>query len=132
MLESVNQEAAEIIRRVVNWPHDFIPAQGTEPFRGRAEERIGNLLIIGRLEQAEAPDVRAMDRVVFRIVACSDPTHDFTGATREKELGLSVLEERVLRPVEKLLSFNQQGRHPRRVAFVNSPWELNERVAVLR
>src|SRR5947209_4042468 len=96
MLEPIDQEGADIVRGVINWPHDFVASQRAEPLGGPSEERIRDFLVVNCLEQAKAADIGAMDRVVFRIVARRDSTHNFTSAAGYEEFGLSVFEEWML------------------------------------
>src|SRR5438270_6130858 len=129
MLEAIDEQAAEIIRRVIDRSHDFVAAEFPEPFRRRVEERVRNLPI-GRFKHSEATDVGTVNRVVFRIVAGGDPADHLASAAREKELSFAVFEKRMLLPIEEFLSLDQEGRDPRGIIRVNFPRQFAAGVAV--
>src|SRR3954470_8923787 len=130
MLKTVDEQAAEIICRVIDRPHYFVAAERADPIRRGAEEGVCDFLIVDRLKHAEATDVRGVMSVVFRIVARGDAADDFAVAPGQEKLSLAVLEEWMLLAIEKFFALDQQGRHPGRIVPVNAPGEFYEGVAI--
>ena len=128
-LKPVDEQAAEVIGRIIDRPHDLVPAQLTKPPGRRLEKGIRNLLIVDRLEHPEATDVGLMERVVLWIIARHDPPDDFTATPRQKKGGIAVLVKRMFLPIKELLPLNQERRDPGRVTGIDSPWEFDEGVA---
>ncbi len=56
-----------------------------------SNKRVRDLLIVDRLEHAEASDIRLMERVVARIVARHDPPDDFAARAGQEKRGIAVL-----------------------------------------
>ena len=125
--EPVDQQAADVIGRVIDRAHDLIPAAGSKPRRRRVEQRRRHRRIVDRFEQTETSDVGSMECVVVRIVARHDSPHDFAAGAREKQRSVAVLVERVF-AAEKLFALDQEWRHPGRIVLVNSPGKLDEGV----
>ena len=128
-LKPIDEQAADVVCRIIDRPHDFVAAQLAEPIGGRVEQRVRDLLIVDRLEHPEAADIRLVERVVLRVVARHDPPDDFAAGPRQKKRGIAVLVKRMLFAIEELFPLEQQRRHPRRIVRIDPPREFDEGVA---
>jgi hypothetical protein len=46
-LKAIDEQAAEVIGRVINGPHDLVAALSAEPIRRGSKQGIRNFLIVG-------------------------------------------------------------------------------------
>ena len=83
-LESIDQETAYIVGRVIDRSHHFVAAFFAQPTGCSLEERAGDVAIVDALEEAKTADVCLMQRIVVRIIARHDAANDFTVSPGEK------------------------------------------------
>src|SRR5947207_9468085 len=129
-LEPVDEQAADVIRRIIDRSHDLVPAEPAQPSGRRVKERGRDFLIVDRLEHPETADIGLMQGVVIRIVARQDAPHDFAAAASQEKFSFPMLEKRMLLLIEKFFSLEQERRDPGRIVRINTPRELDESVAV--
>src|SRR5207244_2715116 len=129
MFETVDEESANIVGRVIDRTHEFAAAASAHPGCRGVEKRRRNIDIVDRFKQTETADVRLVKRVVIWIVACHDAPYDFAIASGEKKCGIPVFIKRMPLAIEECLALDDQRRHPGGIIFVDAPWKLNERIA---
>ena len=79
----------------------YVVAATTAPSRGGGEQRVGDALVVDRLEEAEEPDVVAVGLVVETVADGGDPAHHLAVPLGQEVLRLGMLEERILVAGEK-------------------------------
>src|SRR5436189_2361409 len=103
-LVAVDEQAALVVGREVERADHPLAAALAVPALGCLEQRIGDLLVVDRLEEPEQAPLVVLDLVQAMVDVRRDPPDDLPVALRKKVLGLSVLEERILLTIEVLLA----------------------------
>ncbi len=129
-VETVDQQAAFVVGRIVDRAHDSSPAAVGKPLDGRVEQRVGDVGVVDRLEHAKAADIVAVLGVVQRIVARKNPADRLIAAPRQELPRGAVSIEGMLARIEELLPFQQQRRNPARVGRVNPPREFQKAATI--
>ena len=76
-LETIDQEPAHVVRRVINWPQYFEPAFLSKPALGGIEQRRRDIRIVDAIELAKAADVGLMNGIIIWIVTGHNSTDHF-------------------------------------------------------
>ena len=126
--KAFNEQAADIIGRVIDRAHDLVTSPGPKPVGCGFEERGRHYGVVHTVEKPEAAHVAVMIGVIVWIVASHDPPDDFPIGAGEKKRGRAVFEKGMFLLIEKFLSFEQKRRHPGGIVLVNPPREFDERV----
>jgi hypothetical protein len=130
IFEPFDEQSADVIRRVINWPDDLVAAFGAEPFCGRFEERRRDRRVVNRLEKTEATDIGAMIGIIVWIITGHDPANDFSPAAGKKQRSIAMLVERVLSSIEKLFALDQEWGHPSWIKAIDFPGKLDEGITL--
>src|SRR5688572_22588078 len=85
ILEAIDEQAAEVVGRIIDRTHNLVPALPAEPVRRSVEQRTRNRLVVDRFEHSEATDIGLMERVIPRIVAGHDPADDLAVPPRQEK-----------------------------------------------
>ena len=99
---ALDEQAALVVGREVHRADHPVAAALAQPRRGGLEQRAGDLRVVLALEEAEQPPVVALELVEVAVDVGADPAHELSVPPGQEVLGLGVLEERVLLPVEEL------------------------------
>ena len=126
MRESIDQQPAHIVGRIIDWAHNFIAVLLAQPLCRSVEERRSNRAIIDTFEKTEATNIRFVKRIVVRIIAGHDSTDDFSFSPGEEKRGVAVLEKGMFFSIKKFFSLEQKRRHPSRITPINLPRKLDE------
>ena len=127
-LKAIDEQAADVVGRVIDRAHDLLAPFGPEPVGCGFEERGRHCGVVHTVEKPEAARVAAMVGVIVWIVARHDPPDDFTVGAGEKKRGRAVFEKGMFLLIEKFLSFEQKRRHPGGIVLIDFPREFDERV----
>src|SRR5438105_1001567 len=128
MLETLDQQSADVIGRVIDRSHDLAAASRAQPVSRGFKQRRRHVTIVDALEEAEAADVALMERIVIGIVTRHHAANDLAVPPRQKKRGIAMFVKWMPLAVEKRLSFKDQGRHPSRIVFIDPPWKFDKSV----
>ena len=95
-LVALDQEPDLVVGGEVHRPEQPLAAARPQPLLGGGEQRLGDLAVVDRLEEAEHPVLAALVLVPAAVELGGDPADRLAVALGEEVLGLGVLEERVL------------------------------------
>ncbi len=121
-----DEQPALVVGGEVERADHVVAAALAQPAAGRLEQRGGDLGVVLALEEAEHAPVVVVELVEALVDLGGDPADDAVAAAGQEVLGLGVLEERVLAPVEVALALADQRRHPLIDAFVEAKRQEDE------
>ena len=128
-LKTFDEQAADIICRVIDRAHDLVAAPRAQPVGRDLDQRRGDYGIVHALKESEAADVRLMKGVIVWIIARHDSPDDLSVMARQEKRGVPVL-KKGMASIEKFFAFEEKRRHPRRIALIDFPREFDEGVAL--
>jgi hypothetical protein len=129
-VETIDQQAAFIVHREGRRAPQHIVAQGPAPSCRRAEQRLGYVLIVNRLEEPEKADSVVVGLVVEPVTDGSDAADGLAVPLGDEVFRLAVLEEGVPGAGEEHLYVPTQRRDPERVPRMESVRKIDEALEV--
>src|SRR2546425_12195431 len=106
-----------LFRSVHRSAHRIEPA-GAEPRGGGVEQRVGDRLVVDRLEKAVEADAVVVLAIVHVVLDRADAPDDATIRASQEILRFGMLEERILAGCQQRPDVPAQLRHPQRISAV--------------
>ena len=130
LVEAFDLQPRLVPDRQADRPEHAGHALGAKPLLGGFDERGGDIRV-DRLEHAEIagalPHLHLDELVDLR----ADPADRLAAARRQPEAGARMFEPRVLAGRDQRMHFALERRHPRRIASVDRPRQVDEGPALL-
>ena len=127
-LVAFDQQAALVVGREVHRADHAVAPARAQPLLGGVQQRARGLGVVLALKPAEQPPLVVLKLVEVVVDVRADPPNHSPVAVGQEELGLGVLEERVLLTIQPLLEVHQQRRHPVGLVAIQPPGKLDEGV----
>src|SRR3954466_6748645 len=124
-LIALDQEAALVVGGEVHRADQPLPAPLPNPPLGGPEQRLEDVRVVLRVDEAELPVASALELVPATVDLGRDPPDRLSVPPGQEVLGLGVLEVGVLLLVQELAPLQEQRRNPRG-AFVEPKRQLDE------
>jgi hypothetical protein len=125
-LVALDQQAALVVGREVHRADHAVAAPVAQPVPRGVEQGRGRLGIVLALEEPEQAPVVALELVEVMVDVGADPPDRLPVAQRQEELGLRVVEERILPAIEECPALGDERWDPVRLVTIEPHRKLYE------
>src|SRR3954467_11992399 len=125
-LEAVDQDARLVVHREVERPDDLAAVTLAQPPLGGRGEPAGGVVVVLALEEAEQPPVVPLVVVEVAVDLGADAADRLAAPPGDEQLGVTVVEERVLLAAQELLALEDERGDPLGRVTINAPRKPDE------
>jgi 8-amino-7-oxononanoate synthase len=129
-LIALDQQPALVVGGEVHRAEHSLPPPLAKPRGGGVDQCVGDRAVVHAFEETEHPVASALVFVPALVDVGADPPHHLPVALAEEVLGLGMVEERVLGPVQKAPALGEKRGHPLLGVAVELERKLDEAVEV--